>query len=92
MLPKGRLGRQLRSKLKVYAGDKHPHESQKPEVLTIDGPIPVHLTPDPKPKARVKKVREAGDKKKSEPAKKATAKRSTARGEGEAAAGKKKES
>jgi large subunit ribosomal protein L13 len=34
MLPKGRLGRQLLTKLKVYKGDKHPHAAQKPAVLT----------------------------------------------------------
>ena len=33
MLPKNRLGRQLLTKLKVYKGDKHPHEAQKPEML-----------------------------------------------------------
>lgn len=35
MLPKNSLGRQLFTKLKVYAGDSHPHQAQKPEVLTI---------------------------------------------------------
>jgi large subunit ribosomal protein L13 len=35
MLPKNRLGRQLFKKLKVYAGDQHPHAAQKPEVLEI---------------------------------------------------------
>jgi len=33
MLPKNRLGRQIFKKLKVYAGNQHPHEAQKPEVL-----------------------------------------------------------
>ncbi len=33
MLPKNRLGRQLNTKLYVYAGDQHPHAAQKPEVL-----------------------------------------------------------
>ena len=33
MLPKNRLGRQLYKKLKVYAGNQHPHEAQQPEVL-----------------------------------------------------------
>jgi large subunit ribosomal protein L13 len=33
MLPKNRLGRQLFTKLKVYVGDQHPHEAQKPEQL-----------------------------------------------------------
>ena len=35
MLPKGRLGRAIIKKLKVYKGDEHPHQAQKPEVLTI---------------------------------------------------------
>jgi len=30
MLPRNALGRQMMTKLKVYAGDKHPHEAQKP--------------------------------------------------------------
>ena len=36
MLPKGTLGRQLLSKLKVYAGPDHPHAAQKPVPYTID--------------------------------------------------------
>ncbi|MFM7425191.1 MAG: 50S ribosomal protein L13 [Elainella sp.] len=36
MLPKNSLGRQLFTKLKVYAGAEHPHQAQKPEVLTIN--------------------------------------------------------
>ncbi len=35
MLPKNRLGRQMYKKLKVYAGDHHPHEAQKPEALNL---------------------------------------------------------
>lgn len=35
MLPKNSLGRQMFSKLKVYAGPDHPHEAQKPEELRI---------------------------------------------------------
>lgn len=35
MLPKGLLGRQMMSKLHVYAGENHGHEAQKPEVLEI---------------------------------------------------------
>ena len=35
MLPKGRLGRSLNTKLKVYAGDKHPHAAQLPAPLLI---------------------------------------------------------
>jgi len=34
MLPKGRLGRSIIKKLKVYRGPDHPHEAQKPEVLS----------------------------------------------------------
>jgi large subunit ribosomal protein L13 len=30
MLPKNKLGKQMFRKLKVYAGDKHPHEAQMP--------------------------------------------------------------
>jgi large subunit ribosomal protein L13 len=33
MLPKNRLGKQMFTKLKVYKGDKHPHEAQKPELM-----------------------------------------------------------
>src|SRR5207244_8684644 len=33
MLPRTPLGRALMKKLKVYAGDKHPHAAQKPEPL-----------------------------------------------------------
>jgi large subunit ribosomal protein L13 len=33
MLPKGRLGRQLIHKLKIYSGSEHPHKAQKPEEL-----------------------------------------------------------
>lgn len=36
MLPKGPLGRQLIGKLKIYAGDKHPHQAQQPEAITIE--------------------------------------------------------
>jgi large subunit ribosomal protein L13 len=35
MLPKNRLGRQMLSKLKVYAGHDHPHAAQKPVDLTL---------------------------------------------------------
>jgi large subunit ribosomal protein L13 len=30
MLPKNKLGKAMIRKLKVYVGDKHPHQSQKP--------------------------------------------------------------
>ncbi len=35
MLPKNRLGSKLFKKLKVYAGESHPHEAQQPEVLEL---------------------------------------------------------
>jgi large subunit ribosomal protein L13 len=38
MLPKNRIGDRLIRKMKVYAGDHHPHQAQKPE------PFPVKLS------------------------------------------------
>lgn len=35
MLPKNKLGRRMRKKLRVYAGPEHPHESQQPKQLEI---------------------------------------------------------
>ena len=35
MLPKTKLGKQMYRKLKVYAGDKHPHAAQKPAALAV---------------------------------------------------------
>ena len=35
MLPRSTLGRQMMTKLKVYAGDTHPHAAQKPEALNL---------------------------------------------------------
>ena len=35
MLPKNKLGTKQLKKLKVYAGDQHPHEAQNPEVITL---------------------------------------------------------
>ncbi len=35
MIPHTRLGRQMITKLKVYAGGVHPHEAQKPEPIKI---------------------------------------------------------
>ncbi|MBI1959497.1 MAG: 50S ribosomal protein L13 [Candidatus Rokubacteria bacterium] len=37
MLPKGRLGRAMAKKLKVYRGSEHPHSAQKPEPLLTGG-------------------------------------------------------
>ena len=35
MLPKNRLGRKMLKKLKVYAGDSHPHQAQQPKSLEL---------------------------------------------------------
>lgn len=35
MIPKGRLGRAMIKKLKVYRGSEHPHKAQKPEILSV---------------------------------------------------------
>lgn len=35
MLPKGRLGRRMYKKLKVYSGPVHPHSAQKPEKIDL---------------------------------------------------------
>lgn len=36
MIPKTRLGNQIKKKLQVYAGAEHPHAAQQPEVLEIN--------------------------------------------------------
>ena len=36
MLPRNALGRQMMTKLKVYAGDVHPHAAQKPVVREVE--------------------------------------------------------
>ena len=35
MLPKTKLGKQMYRKLKVYAGEKHPHAAQKPVAMKL---------------------------------------------------------
>jgi large subunit ribosomal protein L13 len=35
MLPKTRLGRSMFRKLRVYAGDTHPHAAQRPQVVAL---------------------------------------------------------
>ena len=35
MLPKNRLGRQMIKKLKLYAGEAHPHQAQQPRSLQV---------------------------------------------------------
>ena len=34
MLPKNKIGRQMLSKLKIYAGSEHPHQAQDPQPFT----------------------------------------------------------
>ncbi len=35
MLPKNKLGRQLRTRLKVYSGSEHPHQAQQPKTWQL---------------------------------------------------------
>jgi len=35
MLPKTKLGKHMIRKLRVYAGDKHPHQAQKPAAIAL---------------------------------------------------------
>jgi large subunit ribosomal protein L13 len=39
MLPKTKLGNAMAKKLKVYAGETHPHQAQQPEVLQLKGRV-----------------------------------------------------
>lgn len=36
MLPKNKLGHRMLKRLKVYRGDSHPHQAQKPKVLEVN--------------------------------------------------------
>jgi large subunit ribosomal protein L13 len=36
MLPKNKLGKSMYRKLNVYAGDKHPHQAQKPVGMSME--------------------------------------------------------
>ena len=40
MLPRNALGRQMMTKLHVYAGDKHPHAAQQPKAKKLNGNKP----------------------------------------------------
>jgi large subunit ribosomal protein L13 len=44
MLPKNKLGRHMLSKLKIYKGDRHPHQAQRPQDLKLE----VRTYPPPK--------------------------------------------
>jgi large subunit ribosomal protein L13 len=35
MLPKNKLGKQMLSRLKVYAGPEHPHQAQEPKTMEM---------------------------------------------------------
>jgi len=35
MIPSGALGNQVKTKLKIYAGDQHPHQAQKPTAIEV---------------------------------------------------------
>lgn len=35
MLPKSKMGRNILGKLKIYKGDKHPHQAQNPKELKL---------------------------------------------------------
>ena len=35
MLPKSPLGRQMAKKLRIYAGPEHPHQAQRPELMSL---------------------------------------------------------
>src|SRR4249920_99524 len=89
MLPHNRLGRQMASKLRVYAGADHRHEAQKPQALALGefptwGGLPEASTleetaPEARlaPKAPAAKPATAKRPTAKPPAKKTTAKRTT---------------
>ncbi|HVM36538.1 MAG TPA: 50S ribosomal protein L13 [Actinomycetota bacterium] len=53
MLPHNRLGRQMITKLKVYAGSEHPHGAQSPQVLDLK---PVAAPHDPEQAHTIEEV------------------------------------
>lgn len=92
MLPHNRLGRQMASKLRVYAGADHRHEAQKPQALALgefptwsglpEGSAPAQAAAPktrPEPRAPAAKPTTAKRTTSASPAKKTTAKRSTAK-------------
>jgi large subunit ribosomal protein L13 len=87
MLPHNRLGRQMASKLRVYAGADHRHEAQKPQALAAgefpswsglpEASTPAEAVSEPKaPAAKPTTARRAIP---TSPAEKTTAKRTTAK-------------
>jgi large subunit ribosomal protein L13 len=91
MLPHNRLGRQMASKLRVYAGADHRHEAQKPQALAAgefptwsglpEGTAPADAATKtrPEPEAPAAKTTTAKRATPTSPAKKTTAKRTTAK-------------
>jgi large subunit ribosomal protein L13 len=91
MLPHNRLGRQMASKLRVYAGADHRHEAQKPQALAAgefptwsglpEGTAPADAATKtrPEPEAPAAKATTAKRATPTSPAKKTTAKRTTAK-------------
>jgi large subunit ribosomal protein L13 len=75
MLPHNRLGRQMATKLKVYAGPTHRHEAQKPQPLSLGQVPPWRGLPAPKLATPATPTAPAP---KTPAAKRTTAKRSTA--------------
>src|SRR5712692_8158970 len=80
MLPKNRLGRQMITKLKVYAGPDHPHAAQMPQPLELGAVPPWTGLPEPKPAPEPRRKAEAAPKAKP-------ASRVKAAGKGKPAAG-----
>ncbi len=87
MLPHNRLGRQMASKLRVYAGADHRHEAQKPQALAAgefptwsglpEASAPAEAAHEPRaPAAKPTTAKRATA---TSPAKKTTAKRTTAK-------------
>ena len=91
MLPHNRLGRQMASKLRVYAGTDHRHEAQKPQALAPgefptwsglpEGSTTAEAAPGthPGPKAPAARPTTAKRATATSPGRKTTAKRSTAK-------------
>ena len=72
MLPHNRLGRQMASKLKVYAGPEHRHEAQRPQPLAL-GEVPA-WSGLPKVELEAPKAAETRPEGKAPTAKRSTAK------------------
>ena len=64
MMPKNKIGRHMLTKLKLYAGTKHPHQAQAPTPLEALSGRPAAsgavYRPKPVPKTKTKPARPAG--------------------------------